>query len=166
MSRKVKGQIFSLDFIIAIVIVIVFFGTILNAYETRNIMFKQEIENQFIIEKSNNAFLLLTSNFPCETKNGVVLPHTINVEKMNDFLGDESVYELKRKINLENNNVILRINGNKIVDEGQLNKKTIVVIEKDILTCSNTIDFEEFEKCLTGGNCDYIEQKISLMVSK
>jgi hypothetical protein len=166
MSRKVKGQIFSLDFIIAIVIVIVFFGTILNAYETRNIMFKQEIENQFIIEKSNNAFLLLTSNFPCETENGIILPYTINVEKMNDFLKSESEYELKKKIGLKDNNIVLIIDKTKIINEVQSSKDTIIVIEKNILTCDNKIIFEEFEKCLKGNSCKYGKKIIDLWVTE
>ncbi len=156
-----KGQIFSLDFLLATIIMIIFIGTTINAFETRTYLIKEEINSDILIQNSNSAFIALTNGiYSCKTENYISLPFTINETVLNS----KNIGELKASIGLQDKNISLEINGTKVFDEIN-QKETIIAIENEVLFCNNIIELKDLEDCLNG-NCIFEKKKIILMVEK
>ncbi|MDD3083963.1 MAG: hypothetical protein PHP82_02995 [Candidatus ainarchaeum sp.] len=158
-----KGQIFSLDFLLAMIIVIIFFGTIINSFETKTYLLKENINYDSLIQKSNSAFIALTNGkYVCKTNVNNNLPFTINKNLL-----PEQIFELKEYLGLQDKNILLILDEEILFEDKLLEKnEKIIVIEKDIVICDNEIDFVEFEKCLNGNPCEFEKKKIVLKVSE
>ena len=158
-----KGQVFSMDFLLAMVLVIIFFGIIINAFETRTYTTKEKIIYDMLTQKSNSAFIAMTTNqYACQTDTGNILPFSLDERKLT------SAEELKEKIGLQDRNIFLKIGDNNKFDERtqiETNKKN-VAIDRNILVCNGTIQFNELENCVNGSSCNLEKKKVVLWVSE
>jgi len=163
-----KGQIYSLDFIIATVLVVICIGAMLNLYETKN----QEIalkENQKTLETkliTAKEIILGSSNFNCDL-NGIILSQTIDKNKI------INASELKAKLGLQDVNTQISITSNRettYILNDVVSGGDIYSIDSNIMICesSTKLNFSIINDCFDGKcyNKNFTEGKIQIRVSK
>ncbi len=165
-TNKIKGQIFSLDFLIAMTLLILILGVILNTTETKNIEVKEKLLKTQIEEKVNVAFqtLLNTPEFNCDI-NKLILTNTIDKNKLL-----QNNQELKNILGLTRYNIEIKINDQNITSQINYQNNEILTIEQEIFFCEKSLDYAtiDLNNCRID-NCytNYLEKgKITLMVGK
>jgi hypothetical protein len=165
-TKKIKGQIFSLDFLIAMTLLILILGVILNTTETKNIEVKEKILKTQIEEKVNVAFqtLLNTPEFNCDI-NKLILTNTIDKNKLL-----QNNQELKNMLGLTRYNIEIKINDQNITSQINYQNNEILTIEQEIFFCEKSLNYTtmDLNNCRID-NCytNYLEKgKITLMVGK
>ncbi|MDD4250646.1 MAG: hypothetical protein PHX27_00460 [Candidatus ainarchaeum sp.] len=156
----IKGQIFSIDFLLAMVLCITFFGLLLNTFEIKNNTNNETIQFDTLSQKANSSFIALTNNkYACKLGD-TTLAFTLNETMLTD------INQLKKDIGLINNKIKLTIGNEVKFNEINSNQQEIIVIENEIFTCTEEITFNDLNNCLAGNACRYPKKNIKLMVSK
>jgi hypothetical protein len=161
-----KGQIFSLDFLIAMILMIFFLGLILSLGELGGYERKEQ-RLQHELELNAEAALLTLSNshqYGCTLDTNTTLAYSINQKKVRDL----THVELKNSLGLNDYNLSVMLGGTIIGphDEGHFGRN-VYALEVDILSCIDDITYPMLEKCLDG-TCDpgINKQTLTVKVSK
>ena len=143
-----KGQIFSTDFLIAMVLIILGLGVITSVLEFNQYNIKQKAEYDLIKEKTQSAMIALTNNPSLECDiNGILLPYSINTNKFSET----PLPELKDKLGLRDYNI--QVTFTEVLSEDQINSKTIISLDLNILACDNTAGFSDLNNCMKTTDC-------------
>lgn len=162
-----KGQIFSVDFLIAITIVVLIISTFLIAVEKSNFDKKENFDSTKLGQKlSASAFSLITTNYSCETNEQKIM---YSVDKAKVITNQDT---LKKEIGLLDYNVqivLIGENTTEILNE-ELTGNNIYVIDFDVLVCenSNSLNFLDTIDCIDGKcySSKVTKQKLTIRVSK
>ncbi|MBT4192514.1 MAG: hypothetical protein HOE11_04355 [Candidatus Diapherotrites archaeon] len=142
-----KGQIFSLDFILAVVLLILFLGTIINAANIQQYNSKAELlDEEFTSSIETAAITLLNGNYSCEYAN-TKLASSIDLT----LLTPASATALKSYLGLEDKLIFLEIDGTTILDE-TAGSEQIYVFDFEVLTCNAPLDLSQIILCTS--TCD------------
>lgn len=170
-----KGQIFSIDFLFAMILVIVSMALLMNAIQFKTYEAKDLVEKQILAEKTNAAVIALTEGeFSCNFDQNIPLAYSVDINKLLDAnkLGADII---KQKLGLADYNIHLTVTrypagGTTIVND-TLGENTFFA-EMDILACEKSVDirFADLNKCLVEGisckSANASKQKLTLGVSK
>ena len=157
-----KGQIFSTDFLFAMVLIILGLGVLTSLMEFNQYNIKQKAEYNLIKEKTEAAIIALTNNpdYECDI-NGIILPYSIDTNKI---LG-ATPQEIKQKIGLNDYNIQLTFT--ETLQEELINSKTIISIDLNILACDSSTTFSDLTECMKNANCaknNFQTKKLTLKV--
>lgn len=130
-----KGQIFSLDFLMSMILVILIIGMIIQTSELNNYNTKEYIEKKNMEDSLNSSLMILLANtqYNCEL-NGTTLKNTIDKRKLLQKTN------IKEEIGLLNYDLELIVN-NKNYTPQLIDKKNIFAIETEIMTCEKSTDY-------------------------
>ena len=157
-----KGQIFSIDMLFAIILLIFSIGIIIGSAEINTYNQKQQInQNNLITKTIIGAEVITNSNeWKCDLNN-THLPYSINMNKFNTT--NFPLEKIKEKANLTTYNIRISINNEIIYNENIEENKDLIVHELEILTCTNQTTFNELKECIDKNeNCpnELISKKI------
>lgn len=140
-----KGQIFSTDFLMSMIIIILIIGTIINTMEVNNFQNKEKTTKIIMEQKTNLAFnILLTSKeFNCDI-NGLHLTNTIDENKLNTNLS-----KIKEILGLEEYGLEIKID-NQSKHNSLSQEKNTLNITSNIKTCTNSSNLNfNLDNCRT-----------------
>jgi hypothetical protein len=158
-----NGQIFSVDFLIAIILMIFFLGTIIGMTEVKNYEKKEELSIYTLENQSDAAVIVLTNSnlFACKTDTNNVLAYSIDMQKINTFAGNST--ELKEKLGLLDYNISIKVGNITVFSEDLSENRNVHVSQINVLKCNNGILFSDLNACMTGLCTDTITQEILLL---
>ena len=157
-----KGQIFSIDFILAIVLVILFMGTIITFSETQLYSEKENILTTKLMKQTDAGLVvLLNGKYSCKLESGINLANSLNIS----LIATANKDPLKKYLGLNDNNVSLKIDGTPLNLDEVSTKNTIIILDQNILVCTSQVLISDLNNCLRGSNCTLTENKISIEVS-
>lgn len=155
-----RGQIFSIDFLLSIILVVLFFGLIIISGEIKTNNTKESIDFDILKNKIDTASILLTNGkYSCESEN-FILANSLDLNKLIDK------NELKTYLGLIDKNINLKIDNTSTILNDNLTKEKIINIEKNVLICNGLILFADLNNCLSGINCNLEKKKIVLGAEK
>ncbi len=158
-----KGQIFSIDFLISIILLVLFLGLIINAIEIKTNQTKETFLQEKIITESKVAFDVLTNGkYACKLDNGNILGSSLNENLLNSDLKEN----VKEYLAISDKKVNLKVFDNPTILNDNLIGETIINIEREILVCENVINFADLNNCLKGENCALEKKIVTLGVTK
>ena len=149
-----KGQFFSIDFLIAMVLMISFLGGVLSLGELQSYEKKENGIISELYDRSDAAAITLTNSpeFACKTDTNTFLAFSFDIAKINSMTS----VELKEKIGLVDYNVSLTLDTVAIDPKIELHDgKQIHAIDLIVLTCDGEVNFQDINACInttcTGG---------------
>lgn len=154
MLNAKKGQIFSLDFLLSLMLIIVIIGILLNSLELKSYAVKQNFQKQYLYNLAYTASQRLVSSYElaCELEDesgnkidGFTLLNCINPNKTitKEALGIPENF----KCNISGINV-QKCNDNIAADEEKISIKRKVFI-------ADKLTKKEFYGCMQGNICNY-----------
>ncbi len=150
-----KGQIFSLDFLIAVSILILGIGLLMNSVYLSTYEAKEKLEKRNLSEKAEAGLTALFSNANagCDV-NGHYAAHSINLSKLDNLTStDAKDIALKKALGLGDMNVSLEVGGNQKINDG-MNLRNIYAVEIDVMACENSsVTFTALRNCMNGASC-------------
>jgi len=161
-----KGQIFSIDFLIAMILMIFFLGLLLSlgeigSYERKEQRIRYELES-----KTQAALIALTNSpqYNCKLDTGSYLAYSFDSSKFNGITNDD----LKKYVGLDDYNLSLFLDGVKVTNHNEDHiSKNIYSVDVKVLFCTGDINYTDIQNCMDGSCTNDIENKIlSVMVSK
>lgn len=155
-----KGQIFSVDLIISLIIMIVFLGAIIGITESKAYAEKEKAIYNNLLNKTDAGFVSLTNSFYSCDSNGLNLAFSIDKEKINGA----SETSLKQQMGLLDFNTYLEVDSTIIIDNS-ITGDFIVSMDKNILVCENGINRTDIINCING-SCVTEKKRVILRVSK
>ena len=157
-----KGQIFSIDFILAIVLVILFMGTIITFSETQLYSEKENILTTKLMKQTDAGLVaLLNGKYSCKLESGINLANSLDKSQISSENNDS----LKKYLGLNDNNVSLKLDGTALNLDETHTKTTRIILDQNILVCTGQVLISDLNNCLRGSNCTLTENKISIEVS-
>jgi hypothetical protein len=140
---KTKGQIFSIDFILAAVLLVLFLGIMLNASGFKQYGEKERvIQDKFDSSVETAATTLLNGKYSCAF-NGTNLSSSTDLTKISAATPDE----IKQHLGLNNKNVFLLVGATEIIND-PIDSKNVIALSFETLTCSNEISLQEIINCV------------------
>jgi len=157
-----KGQMFSVDFLLSIAMLILFIGLLMAAAEIKGYEAKEKILSNSLEQKTEVALgILMNSPDVGCTFNGEVLSSSINTTKLTTI----TLAQLKTKLNLQDNNVSIVLDGIEVMGD-TMDSKNIVALDSEVLICSGNVSFSDLNSCMTQTVCPLPKQTISIKVGK
>ncbi|MFA5763769.1 MAG: hypothetical protein WC915_03065 [archaeon] len=157
-----KGQIFSIDFILAMILVVLFIGTILTFSETQLYSQKENILTTKLIKQTDAGLVaLLNGKYSCQLESGINLANSLDMTTIN--AADESA--LKKYLGLSDKDVTLKIDGSFLKLNNTPTGDKTIILDQNILTCNGQVLISDLNNCLRSNNCTLTENKLSLEVS-
>jgi len=157
-----KGQIFSIDFLIAMILMIFFLGLLLSLGELQGYERKEARIRYEIASKTEAAIISLVNSpqYACEMDTNSYLAYSLDISKINTMSNDE----LKKSLGLLDYNLSLLLD-NLILSghDDPLNGKNIYAVDLDILYCNGNISFSDLNMCMNG-TCGTVIEKHTLKV--
>ncbi len=147
-----KGQIFSIDFLIAMIIVVLIIGTFVLIVEKKNFDARENFEATKLEQKLGAAvFALINTNYSCEAEGSKIM-YSIDKEKV---LAEKDT--LKEKLGMMDYSLQIKLIGTgetEILNEDETGRN-IYVIDFDIMVCENSsgIDLNDTFYC-SNGTCE------------
>jgi hypothetical protein len=139
-----RGQIFSIDLIVAMIILVLFLGILITHSETITYSEKENIQMQKLIQKSEAGLTaLLNGKYSCTTSSQNRLANSIDEQKIGTNL-----IQIKEYLALQNFKIEIKISEganqkfSKFDDPLGYN---VIVNERDILFCDGTINEADIE---------------------
>lgn len=156
-----KGQIFSVDLLLAATLVILFFGVIISTNEINNYEQKEAIKNIELKKSTEAVYYSLTNSAYSCNYNNINLPNSINIT----VLEYANNLDLRTDIGAIDKNYAILINKKLIKNNGSVVGKNVVSIDKNILLCDSNIILSDINNCIAGNNCIVNEAVLTLKVS-
>ncbi len=154
-----KGQIFSLDFIIAMTIIILFLALMINTAEIKTHEIKEGLLDKELQNKANSALLALSNgNYSCKMNNSNI---AFSID--NTVLSSTSLTEIKEYLGLQKHKASIFIDNAELFSEEM--GEEIFSVEVDVLECNNGISFSELQNCLEG-SCGTQKKVLNIRVSR
>jgi len=161
-----KGQIFSLDFIIAMILMVFFLGLLLSLGELQGYERKEKRILYELESKTEAALISLVNSpqFSCKLDTNSFLAYSFDIKKI-DLITNE---DLKNSIGLLDYNLSLFLDGTQVTGHEDIHSgKNIYAIDVNILYCNGEVSFTELNNCMSGSCGDTInKQTLKLKVSK
>ena len=161
-----KGQLFSIDFVIAMILMIFFLGSLLSLGELQSYERKERRITYELESKTETALITLTNspNYSCKLDTNSFLAYSFDLNKIKNITHDD----LKKSIGLKDYNLSLLLNNslvqNHVDDHAGLN---IYSIDVEVLFCDGNISYQDINNCQFGACSHGVEKKIlSVGVSK
>jgi hypothetical protein len=146
-----KGQVFSIDLLIAIFLLIFGAGMLMAAAEFRIYNLKQDYQKtQLLATAENAAEIISDSNWSGCTFGKHSLAYSINKDKITS---PATVLAIKQRTGLKDYNISLSVGSTIVIDE-TTDANNAVVIKFSILTCNNTTTFSDINACLYQSACN------------
>lgn len=153
-----KGQIFSTDFLFAMILIILGFGVLTSLGEFNLYNTKQKAEFSLLKEKTQTGIITLANspNLTCDA-NTISLAYSIDINKLSELTKTNSK-NLKNIIALPDNNITLSITSalsgtpQYYVNE-ETNYENIVLIDVNVLLCNKDLNYYDLNVCMTTTNC-------------
>jgi hypothetical protein len=155
-----KGQMFSVDLLIASIVFIIILGFVISSTEEVSYREKEIFISENLKNKADSAFVAISNGVYACDYNGLNLAYTIDTAK----LYSDSNTELKKYLGIGDLNAVVSIDGNIIINE-TLSGNFISVISESILLCKGGIDRNQLNECITG-NCELEKKNIIIKVSE
>lgn len=152
-----KGQIFSLDVLFAIVILIFGVGLLIGAAEINFYNYRQALEYKELVQKTITGAQVIANSekWDCNFSN-FHSAYSINKDKFQTT----TIKEIKTKTNLTDYNIRISI-GDEMIYSDLLSTTNLVVIDLNILACNNFANFSMLKKCMDLGEiCNNEDQNI------
>jgi len=145
-----KGQIFSIDLLASMVIIILGFGLLTSLGEINLYNTKQKQSFEILKQKTETALIIFTNSprYDCNIE-GIQLAYSLDENKLN-LLTEQ---EIKKELGLMDYNVQIHTETNTILND-TLNQENIASIDLNIAYCKNNPTFEDLTNCTnSGGTC-------------
>jgi hypothetical protein len=161
-----KGQIFSIDMLFGMIVLILGVGVLLGAAEINFYNFSQQIRHDELVQKTITGAQVITNSkyFGCKFGEANTA-YSINYDTIRSI----TLEQLKEKANLLDYNIRLTVSGEVLFDDIE-NSKNLVGVDLDILHCTNYATFNGLKECLTSnptcGNGDVKKTTFRLEVAK
>ena len=172
-SAAQRGQIFSIDLILAMILVILAIGLLFNAANLRAFEAKEDAMSGEVREKAEAAAIALTNGGATSCSVGSsALAYSIDMAKINAYAANPEA--LKKILGLQGYSVQLSVStkaGSSVIIDDKSETKNAVAFEAQVLACtqSSKVLFEEISNCMKGA-CPAIgslsRQKVSLKVGR
>jgi len=165
-----KGQIFSIDLLFAVILLIFAIGLLLGAAEINNYNQKQQNMNAELIQKTIIGAQVITnsSEWDCNLDN-THAAYSLNLDKFKSTSGN-TIEKIKQKANLTDYNIKIVIGELTLYEENLLNLKNAISFDLNILTCTNSTNFNMLKNCMSTNYSCYSEiikkEKFTLVVAK
>jgi len=142
-----KGQLFSIDLLFGVILLIFGTGLLLGAAEINTYNQKQQINHDEIMEKTILAAQVITnsSEWDCNF-DGTHAAYSLNRDKFLSTFGN-TLEKIKQKANLIDYNIRINL-GEEIIYDNIITSKELIVFDLNVLTCTNTTDFNMLKKCM------------------
>jgi len=144
-----KGQIFSTDFLFAMVLIILGIGLLLgsfelNSYNTKEIALRAEMK-----EKAETAAIVLTNNIDYDCNIGTTeIAYSINTDKLN--IEKTNTKKLKEKLGLQDYNINIYIDPPLTAYVSEvLPNVNIIGIDLNVLVCTNAMTQTDLNRCIS-----------------
>jgi len=161
-----KGQIFSIDFLIAMVLMVFFLGFLMNLGDLQSYEKKEAGIISELSDRGDAAAITLTNSieFACKTDTNTFLAYSFDIKKVNIIV----LEDLKERIGLFDYNVSLALDGTALPDKDNPHDgKQIYSIDLSVLTCDGNINFKDINACINGLCTGTVENKVfNLKVSR
>lgn len=164
-----KGQIFSIDLLFAVILLIFAIGILISAAEINSYNQKQELEHKEITQKTILGAQVITNSTEWDCNfDGAHAAYSLNIDK---FLSNENnIEKIKQKANLLDFNIRINFGELAPVYDEIITTENTIVYELNILTCTNSTDFNMLKKCMTTNETcfdNFIKKEtFKLMVAK
>jgi len=163
-----RGQVFSLDLLIAMVLVVLGIGLLLNAAELRAYEAKESSLRAEMQEKAEAALIAFTNSkvIACAA-DSTPLAFTADYAKLNAMNSAAGREALKKFLGLQGYNVQLSVGATTALNDSP-NEGNIVALEAPVMTCTSsaTLTMKDVGDCATGSCTKLTKQTISLKVSR
>ena len=153
---QTKGQLFATDFLIAMVIIIIGFGTLAAALEFNMYQNKGTTNYNILTEKSEAAAITLANATWADCNFDTArVAYSINTDKIDPLIGALTEAEVKKRLGLFDTNTYILITYpdstiKNIVTDSLFGEKNISTMDLNILTCNNSATFADMNGCMTG----------------
>jgi hypothetical protein len=162
-----KGQLFSIDLLFGVIILIFGIGLLISAAEINTYNQKQENNYTELVNKTILATQVITNSIDWDCNfDKTHAAYSINKDKFLATPGNT----IKEKANLIDYNIRITIGELPPIYDEIINSKDAIVYELEILTCNNTTDFNMLKNCMSTNSTCYNEsikkEIFKLMVAK
>jgi hypothetical protein len=158
-----KGQVFSIDFILAISIAVLFLGVIVTLSETKMYSQKEDILSEKLIKQTDAGLVaLLNGKYSCKLETGINLANSLDLNLFNQT----NTNEIKKYLGLNNKKVTLIINNENTSLDEITTSDEIIILDQNILLCDGNISVEKLNNCINNTTCDLNEVIINFWVSQ
>ena len=154
---QAKGQLFTTDFLIGMIIVILGFGLMTAQLEFTMYQNKETTNYNELAEKAESATITLSdANWSACDINRTSLAYSIDINKINSL----NEHEIKKRIGLTDYNANITLTSptlTKNIITEIITNKNIYSIDLNVLTCTNDANFTDLNYCLNysgAGNCN------------
>jgi cell division protein FtsI/penicillin-binding protein 2 len=166
---KNKAQIFSTDFLLAMIIILLGFGLIANLSELNQYNTKNQANMQTLKEKAETAAIIFTNSNEYDCNYGTTkLAYSINMTKLTAISAVPE--ELNKKLALQEYKLLIEIDTIPVVGsvDNFLGPKNIEVIDMNVLICDELTKFSDITKILRGeaGITNPHKAAVKIMVGK
>jgi len=169
-----KGQIFSIDFIIAMILVVLSIGIIFSAGQTKMFEIKEENTKQIMMEKTESALIKLLGDptIECTIDTNLTLPFSIDKTKLGAKTSTPAKQTLfKEEMALQGYNVVLERMGESSAEiNDTLSGENTFAVEADVMVCEGAPAYADLNACLVGNTSlcgeKLTKQKLILKVNK
>ena len=161
-----KGQIFSIDFLFAMVLMIFFLGMLIGLGEMQNYEKKEQTIRAELETRTQAALITLTNSndFTCKTDLGTHLAYSIDLSK----LIPKTNIDTKNNLGLKDYNLSILLDN--IIQTGKDDAhfgKNIYAFDINILQCNGIVNFSDINNCMNDTCSGATKQaKLTIKVSK
>lgn len=163
-----KGQVFSVDMLFGIILLIFGIGILIGAAEINFYNYRETLEQKEILQKAIIGAQIFSNSEELDCYfSDMHLPYSINREKL--VLMD--IEGIKQKTNLTDYKIQISINEEVIFSDTD-STTDLIAIDLNILTCNNYADFNMLKACMTKNERCYApdanisESKLKIEVAK
>lgn len=158
-----KAQIFTVDVIISIILVILAMGVVSAVAEFNFYNSKQQLLYDSLKQKAETAAIVLANSdwSTCSIGN-TNLAYSVNFYKINS-VGHEM--DIKKKLGLQDYNVQIKIGGWEILSDS-MTSQNVVSVDLNVFYCNQLPPADSILNCLNNARCSDNKQKLSITVGK
>ena len=137
-----KGQIITIDFLMAMILVIFCFGVLISFGELRSYEIKERISYNDLQEKTEAGVIAFSGGniSGCITDNKTVIPFSYDSSKKNNIT--------KESLGLRDYNVSLVIGDEKIINENVDLSKDSLTVNLNLILCDDKIKITDVENAV------------------
>jgi hypothetical protein len=158
-----KGQIFSIDFILAMLLAVLFLGMIVNLNESKLYSQKEDILTIKLTNQTDAGLVaLLNGKYSCKLQNTQInLANSLNLKTLNNT----TKTRIKKDLGLNDRNVSLTVNNISTSLDDTNFSNAIIILDQNILICTDFISIEQLNNCINNISCDLNEATLNFKVS-
>lgn len=161
-----KGQIFSMDFLISMTIIILGIGVVFGLTEINFYNNQQQQVFNKMKQKTETAMIILANSPEFDCNIGTVeLAYSLDANKLQNY----SPAELKNRLGLSEYLVSLIVDSNQIINDA-LNSRNIIGFDLNVAYCKNNTKITDLKLCANStpmcNNKDFSMKTITIKVGQ